>query len=70
MNFIIFMTAIILCVCFMKKTIDKSIIGWLGFLMRGYAFGKESLVALFWIAFQGCLIFTAINYLPFTIVWK
>lgn len=70
MNFIIFSAATILCVCFMKKTIDKSIIGWYGFLMRGCAFGKESLVAIFWIAFQGCVIFTAITHIPFTIIWK
>ena len=70
MNSIIFIAALLVCVLSMKKTIDKSIIGWYGFLMRGCAFGKESLVAIFWIAFQGCLIFTAITHIPFTIVWK
>lgn len=70
MNTIIFIMCVSMSLFLMKKTIHSAMIGWLGFCMRGMAFGKESFVALIWLGVQVGLLYTAINHIPFSIVWN
>lgn len=66
---IFFMSIIVVLIC-LKKTIDYSIVGWLGFCMRGGAIGKESVRAIAWLAFQGFLVYLAVQHVPFTMSWR
>lgn len=70
MNALICITSLLVMAIFMKKSIHWAIMGWLGFCMRGLSFGKESLIALFWIAFQCVFLYLVITHIPFTISWK
>ena len=70
MNSVIFFISLFVIVISLKKTIDYSIVGWLGFCMRGRAVGKESIRAIVWLLFQGFLIYLAATHIPFTIMWN
>lgn len=70
MNATIFLISLFVIVICIRKTIDYSILGWLGFCMRGGAIGKESVIAIIWLSFQGFLVYLAATHIPFTIMWN
>lgn len=70
MNATIFFISVIVILISLKKTVDYSVVGWLGFCMRGGAIGKESLRAIIWLAIQGFLVYLAVKHIPFTISWN
>lgn len=69
MDAAIFFISIFLILISIRKTIGFSVLGFLGFCMRGGALGVESVMAIAWLAFQCFLIYLAATHVPFTIVW-